>query len=714
MDSDWDDLSKNLRINVPVDKRPRCFFYAARNYKEYMRSLKNRDIYVEIYFGHVNHIGSDKGIDDLLTNSLRGHEADFIKDFNFLINEKNLSGQYSQVFKITSWSDHKLEEVWCLDSPQKFAERHLEQLKNLPEFLIGRYRWKYDDSGNLVSAQPFDEDEKFWEEVERADRSGNIRTEYNFCYVNSQNFLQNRGFGRLRRLDNSWCFIHMENPIVRTVEACDARDYLFTFAKHHCKKEVNEMLIKGVTQYVGPDKLSLMNFIEPSFLKPARDSQYFYFGDKCWLVTKETVKETGYESIHHQIWEEQKKTFPAKYLGHPLITFTKDPEGNFDYTLTKPGNACHFLQFLINASNFTWRKEQHKCNPDDTEITYKEITENKQHLLSKLCAIGYLMMECKDPNVTRAVIAMDGKQSEVGESNGRSGKSLIGELLRNTTTIAYINGKKKDLLDDQFIWNDVNEKTKIVFIDDVLINFNFEYLFPNITGDWTVNYKGGRRVTFPYSSSPKLYIPTNHAIKGSGSSFSDRQWLIAFSDYYNSEHKPADDFGCLFFSEWDFNQWNLTWNLIATCIQLYLTYGVVQAPGERLELRKLRQEVTEGFILWADEYFSDNNKRNTQIPRRELQDAYFVNDPAQRKYVTPTEFKKRFKKYCELKGYIFNPQMYDPATGQPYKFDRDGKPITDIKSGGIEFFCVGDTDFASTADVSSSEPFKQNNQQLAF
>lgn len=35
-----------------------------------------------------------------------------------------------------------------------------------------------------------------------------------------------------------------------------------------------------------------------------------------------------------------------------------------------------------------------------------------------------MLMEAKDSNVARAVIGMDGKQSEVGESNGRSGKSL--------------------------------------------------------------------------------------------------------------------------------------------------------------------------------------------------------------------------------------------------------------------------------------------------
>lgn len=144
--------------------------------------------------------------------------------------------------------------------------------------------------------------------------------------------------------------------------------------------------------------------------------------------------------------------------------------------------------------------------------------------------------------------------------------------MRHVTPTVYIPGKRQDIFNDQFIWNDVQENTKIVFIDDVLLNFNFEFLFPNITGDWSVNHKGEGRFTIPFSRSAKIYIATNHALKGSGSSFNDRQWLLAFSDFYNDSHKPVDDFGTLFFSEWDFDQWNLTWNLLANCIQLYLQF----------------------------------------------------------------------------------------------------------------------------------------------
>ena len=709
-DSDWNDISANIKINDQVEKRPRNFYYAAKNFKEYMRSLKNRDIYVEIWVGHIKkNPAEDKGLDDLLANTLAGREEKLAKDFDFACNDKKGNGQYVEMFKVSGWTDHKLMELWSLHSIEAFAKVHEDILKELPEFLFGRYRWKYDIDGNLVSAQPFDADEQFWKEVQRFDRSGNQRIDYEFCYVNSQNFLQNRGFGRLKRLDNTFQFIHLdrEKHIVQSIDASDARDYLFQFAKHNCKVEVNEMLIKGVSQYVGPDKLSLLDYITPNFIRPSRESQYFYFDKLCWLITKNNVEEMGYENISHQIWEEQRRNCVAKYLGHPIITFKKTDDETYTYTLTEEGKHCHFLQFLINCSNFTWRKKT-------DEISEEEQNENRIHLLSKLCAIGYMLMEAKDANVARAVIGMDGKQSEVGESNGRSGKSLIGELMRNVEPISYIPGKNADIFKDQFIWNDVQENTKLVFIDDVLQNFNFEFLFPNITGDWSVNYKGGRRMTLPFDKSPKIYIATNHAIRGSGTSFTDRQWLLAFSDFYSDTHKPIDDFGEMFFTEWDFDQWNPCWNMLASCVQLYLTFGVIQAPGERLQDRKLRQEIGETFISWADEYFSDTSKIAVRIPKKDLYDSFCQYDPAQRKFISPTNFKKKFIGYCAWKGYVFNPHKFDSQTGEPFQRDKDGRPFIDDKKGGIEYFTIGLGKDAEVKDPADPMGLPIENKQLDF
>lgn len=692
-DGDWQNLSRELNISEDISKRPRCFYYAAKNYKDYMRSLSSQNLYVDIYIGHVISQNDDKGIDDLLNGTLRGREEEMLKDLNDAIcMPKEKHGRYCEMFKITDWSDMKIKALWGLDSVKSFAALHIDQLKTLPEFVFSSNKWKITPEGEVVSTTILDPCEKFWTEREIPGKDGS-RMEYKFDHANSLNFLERRGYGRYRLRNDEFDLIRVDGPFVRTVKPFDARDHVLNFAKVNCNHGVYDMLLKGITQYLGPDKMSLLEFVEPRFLQPETTCQYMYFADNCWKITPEAVEEKPYSQISHHIWANQRHAdHRVTYIGK-LIEFSQNPDGTYHYSMTEQGRRCHFLRFLENCSNFT-----DSMNPES--ITAEDIMEDSQHLLSKLCAIGYLAMDVKDPSNARAVIAMDGVESEVGTSNGRTGKSLIGELLKHITPTVYINGKKPNLLEDSFVWHEVNERTRIVFIDDVRQNFNLELLFPCITGDWQVNYKHGSRLTLPYSSSPKLYIPTNHAIKGDGSSFRERQWLLAFSDYYNDNHKPQDDFHELFFSGWDEEQWNLTWNLISNCIQLYMNWGVIQAPGERLEERKLRQEMSEEFINWADEYYSVESRLNTPIPKDELEDSFFNKYPKLRVFVSTTGFKTKIKKYCKYKGYVYNPQMLSPD-GRPVKFDRHGKPVMDDKRNGREYITVALVD-----NVVKSEPDK--------
>lgn len=691
-DADVYDLSRNIGINDYADQRPRSFFTAAKNFKEYCVQLRNsRAIYLEIFIGHVRpNEFKEKGIDDLLAGSLKGKEDEITKDIDTLINERDYTGTYLQLHKITSWSDAKIMDLWSLNNSTDFAMRHKALLSQLPEFRIGRYRWRFNDKGEVESAQPIEHDEQYWEEIIKKDRNGEyLSTDYKFRYERCFRFLQNRGFGRFRLPSQDYNYIRVEHPFVETVHQHEEiRDFVKAFTREIANEDVLEMLHRGGPQFLGPEKLSNLQIIEPNFEEPRRDVQLFYFKDKFWEISETGISEKEYSSITHQIWRDQQHDIAAQRT-KPLIDVTyNEEEDYYSYKLSSDGHKCDYLQFLINTSNFTWRKE--KNNPD--EVTPRELQENNTHLISKLCALGYMMMSAKDKSVSKAVVAMDGKQSEVGDSNGRSGKSLLGNLLEEVKPTVYINGKYKDIEGDNFLWDEVTVKTQVVFIDDVRTNFSLEFLFANITGNWAVNYKGGRRATFPFSRSPKIYLTTNHALNGEGSSYSDRQWQIAFSDFYNDNHKPIDDFGTLFFDDWDFEQWNLVWNLLAEAVQLYLRFGVVEAPGERIAQRKMRQFMGENFLAWAEEYFSDDDHLNDRIQRKALYDSFLEYSPDERKYTKPTTFKKKIRKYCQWKGYLFNPHKCDPVSGIPYKTDNDGRPDYDDKSSGIEYFMIGTPD----------------------
>ncbi|PID95377.1 MAG: DNA primase, partial [Bacteroidetes bacterium] len=430
-----------------------------------------------------------------------------------------------------NWSDTKLQELWHLQSAAVFAEAHKDVLQDLPEFRLGKYLWRFGADGVIESAQPIESYEQFWEEVPKTNRDGEVVSiQYHFKYERCFRFLQNRGFYQYIKPDGNFELIRIQHPYIEVIPRYEfVRNFVKDFAREVCNEEVLEMLHRGGTQFLGPERLSNLKFYQPQFLEPKRNRQYLYFKDYYWEVTADSIKQNEYSAINHQIWKDEVKTTPVTKTTK-LIEVKETDTGGFDYTITSVGKQCDFLQFLENASNFTWRKERNGAtitnDPNLTSEKYiqqKEVDENKHHLISKLCAIGYLALTAKDANVTRAVIAMDGRPGEVGESNGRSGKSLVGELFRHISTIAYINGKQ-DLKKDQFLWNDVVEKTKLVFLDDVFVNFDFEMLFANISGSWNVNYKGGGRATFDFPKSPKIYLATNHALNGEGASFRDRQW----------------------------------------------------------------------------------------------------------------------------------------------------------------------------------------------
>jgi hypothetical protein len=703
LDADFDDLSDKLTPEINAQYRPYTFFSAVKNFKAYFKTFINQGINLEIYFAHINkNEANDKGIDDLLVNTMKDKEAELKLEVDRLLNEKNPEGKYITLHRISSYSDQKLENIWALDTAENFARRHKSKLEHLPEFTIGRHRWRFKE-GVFESAQPLEEDEKFWEETEFKGQ-----TNYNFCYVNAITFLGRRGFGRrLTPNRKDYVMIRNVNNVISLQEVHNARDFIYEFTKQLGLKKVMELLIKGGPQYLGANTLSFLDYANIEFEKPNKNFQKLYFNNTCWKISADNWESIPITQLSYPVWQDhilphkveklQDPLFEATLVTQELLNSLKPEErqkmqrheGRWFIDFSDEGRKCDFLRFFENTSNFTWRKEL-LAESDESQIpTEEELFENNHHFIAKLCAFGYLCHQYKDPTKSRAVVGMDGKQSEIGASNGRSGKSLFGKALSQVVPQVYIPGKSKNLTDDPFLFDGIEERTRSIFFDDIRQNLDFEFFFPLITGDLTINRKGGIRFSIAFEQSPKPYFSTNHAINGEGSSYTDRQWIIAFSDFYNDEHHPIDDFGQPFFTDWDYEQWNLFYNFVGCCIKTYLKFGVVQSPSEKIEIRRLRQIMGESFLMWADEFYSDPNKMNIKITRKELWDGFIAKFPTQSKFCSATAFKNKIKAYCTYKHYFFNPHLYD-AKGLPLKYDKQGQPITDDKSGGQEYFVVAD------------------------
>jgi DNA primase len=721
IDSDWRNLSENLKNGQAVDTRPRQFFAAVRSFKEYLRTLANLDCSVEIYFGYIKfNDAKAKGIDDLLCTVLATKETELADDFDFAVNDKSGSGQFVQVNKITMLPDDKIADFWLLNDAEKFAETHKHRLKDLKEFKIRGLLRKFSETGKLEMAQQLFAEEQFWDEQEKTARDGEIRKTLVFDYVNAMNFLQRRGFFRYKMISGDKILIYIENKVIYTIDHTDIKDYVKNFCREIKRLDVLNMLMRGGPQYLGPEKLSNLDLNRPNIERALTDTQCLFFRDKIWEITAEGIKEINYGQFSEFVWSEKVIKYNAKALA-PMVNVTvltdelrpKLPEGfdtisNGEFFIDYADYAAksHFLSFLQNTSNFAWKKPEDKITLDDQFL-------NSRHLVNKLTAIGYLLHDYKDDNESKAIIAMDAKLSEVGASNGRSGKSLVGVAISHIIPQVVVDGKDKNIDDDKFRYHEVTEKTKNLFFDDVRANFDFESLFQVITGKMTVNQKSGLRFTMRRDDTPKILITTNHAINGMGSSFNDRQAFMAFTDFYNDNHKPVDDFGCAFFSEWDAEQWNLFYNLMATCLMLYFRskqngwsgtkrLGIVPPPMEDVEKRKLRQTMGENFLTWADAYFFWDDKLKTgnlnqPHVRKELFDNFLNENPIERKYCNPTRFKEKVKAFCFYNGYDFNPEKRNQKgldRNQFFKTYPTGCFIgDDDKTGGKEYFTLANKDF---------------------
>jgi DNA primase len=671
-DSDFQDISSNLEANV--DQRPKSFFAAAANFLDYFSHFKVNGEHLYLYIAAIQH-ETLKGIDDILTLTYQGKEQEFLAQAEKARKDKTGQAEHIRFWDITLKHPKSLYPIWNLHTQEAFFQAHEKELSLRQYFIYRGQKYRVKD-GKFELSEPVERYEQFWSTKET--RDGDLR--YTFNYERAYIYLQNRGFARLRTKGKPYfIFVREEGKIIREIrDHSEIKDYVIQVTRTMNNEALINMLHRGGKQYFGPESLKTLNYTYPEFYQNNERTQHLFFKNQIWAVTPEGIKTEPINQMKSHVWADQIKSFEPTVLP-PLFSVEKTESG-FEFDVSQNAEQCEFYQFLLNVSD-----NYHQI--DSNNLTEAQIEDHHLHFLNKVTALGYLLHEYRDPAVMKMVIAMDGKISDVFEANGRTGKSLFGIALEHLLRIAYIDGKK--LESDRYPMEEVNERTQLVVLDDLSPLFQFETLLVAITGKFQVEGKGVPKYTIPQDKTPKLYGTTNHAIKGDSDSYRDRQHLIQFSDFYSAKRKPSDpdQFGHLLFDDWGYKQWNLFYNFAATAIHIYLKIGLVGAPSEDLRTRRLMFEIGPDFIDWADTYFTEE-KLDTPVSdalsKSEAMDNYYQNTKGKRQ-ITPTTWKKKLKKWCQLSGYIFNPGIT--------AFDRNKNPIApdggDIKSGGIEKIIIG-------------------------
>ncbi|MCF8239759.1 MAG: PriCT-2 domain-containing protein [Melioribacteraceae bacterium] len=363
--------------------------------------------------------------------------------------------------------------------------------------------------------------------------------------------LEEEGFGKIFIGDEN-IFVRVCNNVATETNNVRIKDFVLDYIddvinEDWVKRLVKESLIKGARTIFGDATLECMQTLELHFLRDNKETSYFFFDNYFVEVNKGYVNVKGYDLLEGVIWERQK--IDRKFV-----------RGNSD---------CVFKEFL------------------------KNICRNESKRLSALkSAIGYLLHNYKNPACTKAIIFVDEKLSE--NAFGRSGKGLIGGAVSKLRNAVKIDGKNFNF-DKSFAFQAVDIDTEIMFFDDVIKKFEFERLFSILTEGLTIEKKNRNSIHIDFEDSPKVLITTNYSVNGSDDSSKDRQFVVEFSDHYNARHKPTDDFGKLFFSEWDNDEFNRFDNFMTGCCQYYLQHGLVEYDYVNLTRKKLIDETSTEF-----------------------------------------------------------------------------------------------------------------------
>lgn len=712
VDSDWKDIGSGDN----VDYRPLSFYNALLRFRDYFYGYKNSGIDLNIFFSYGLDIAF-KGIDDLLVRGLKGQESKLNEDISKAIIDREGKGEYVNCHNVTTMSQHKMREFWGLHNTKEFINLHINELKKRSEFKVKGLRYRFNDDGEPEMIEKILPDEQYWNENTVETRYG-PKTELQFNYYQSLKFLASRGFGLYEFTNGQYRFVRQQGKILKETTPHKIQQYVKDFTEEIQRIDVLNMILRGGTQYLGPNQLSNLWYVKPDFLEPRENAVALVFRNEYWHITPDKIEPRPLSDLEKVIWDNQIIQFDARYLGAPMVDVARITKSDNTETWafkeaknvkcqdksTWSADDCVLYKFLLVTSDFWWRKKYTLITDEEGKQVYAELPKEKQigltadefeqlkaHLVCKMIAIGYTIQPYRDLSQMKAIIAIDGQETAVNKSMGGTGKSIVATQFEHVFNTFVIDGKKPNLAEDKHVFEGVDDRTGAIIFDDVKVNFNFEWLFSKITTGVEINGKGIKAYRLP---SVPIWVVTNHMLNGDDTSTRRRQYHIAFSDFFNDYRTPRDYFGHILFKQWDWNQWNLYYNFIATCIQTYLRFSDLNKytiPNRDIEKRKLRQSIGENFLDFAEVYYApeditpssfmnaeEGSRRNKAVCKNRVMEEYLRQYPADRKFYNTRTIKDKVQLYCRYKGLDFNPNA-----------DGSGR----VKSGQIEYLIVADQYF---------------------
>lgn len=354
---------------------------------------------------------------------------------------------------------------------------------------------------------------------------------------------------------------------------------------------------------------------ELEFNKDTEDTCYKYFKNCIVKITASNVEYLDYKDLKKYIWKEN-------IIDRDF--HTQDPVG-------KVSEVFEFHKLVTSSRN-----------------VLGEVVPNPQRHKALRSALGYLMHNYKGYLDTKAIVFCE---EQVSDSGGRTGKTLTCQMLEQMGEVfAKINGRNVDFR-NRFLFQNVEYNTNIISIDDTSKRFNFGGLYSVITNGLIVEKKNKTSIQLSHKDTPKFVITTNQVLTDDSNSGRSRKFEIEFSDYFSDDHTPADEFGHLFFKDWDDEQWNLFFDYMIGSIQLYLYGGLIKYESKTLKNRKLEAYFEDDDILnFCDSICLSILLEKKNMSNKEIFELWQKDhDKNEYKQADITRFMNKFVELCHLK-----------------------------------------------------------------
>ncbi|MFA6570904.1 MAG: hypothetical protein WCT77_06660, partial [Bacteroidota bacterium] len=386
---------------------------------------------------------------------------------------------------------------------------------------------------------------------------------------------------------------------------------------------IEEILIKDISRIINRSTLNKIPCETITFLRDTKDSSFFFFKNDFVEVSKNGTVLKDYSELLGYIWKSQ----IIQHDFAPMDMMIKEDLSkiqNFDFV--------KWTQRICSIKGIN--KETNEIIPELDPLRYNAL----KHI------IGYGLHDYIAIEKVFAVVLTEANID--GSPEGRTGKGLLLQALQTLRKKSRVDGKTAKP-NSQFFLQNVEMDTKILHIDDIRKDFNFEQLFGLISEGFSVEKKNQPRYNLSPEKSPKVFITCNYAVKGISGSFKARIYDMELLCYYNSDYTPLCEFKKPFLKEvWTPEEWNLFYNFMFFCQREYFLNNCVvpKYPTDTVEYKKLLGSTNEEFIKYAEKL-----ELNTELPKRDVYDEFLRYSGFTERDIKIGEFKGWIKHFCSYK-----------------------------------------------------------------